>query len=375
MMMQDRVNFQKRNKRVALMLNIIAPYRIPIIRHLSKEFEIKIMISGEESNRKEWNDYIQNELEKLSIQWEPVWGLTIVIPRLFGGKLFDWRFVHINPGYFGSLLRFRPDAVISNEMGFRSAIALLYGFLFLKPVWIWWGGTLHTERSVGLLKRLWRRFLAKVVKRWISYGQTSTEYLQSIGVPKGRILQIQNCIDENLFKQKAVPLLEIEPKPVLLFVGQLIKRKGVDLLLEAASKVQKRGYSFSLVLVGSGPEQDKLKALAQSLGLRNVHFLKEYSPVDMPRVYRSANVVVFPTLEDVWGLVVNEALWSGVPVLASKYAGCTPEILPETNVFDPLSPEEFEMALEKAVRGEIAPPDVSRLLPCERVAQLLIEDI
>ena len=362
-------------RRVALTLNVVAPYRLPLIRRLAEEYHLRLFLSGKEDNRGVWSEYIQRKLEEFGVEQEKVWGITLKVPRLLNGALFDRRYVHINPGYFSALLRFQPDAIISNEMGFRSAVAVFYGYLFRKPVWVWWGGTAHTERSISPLKRAWRRLFAKLVKRWISYGQTSTEYLLSLGVSRERILQIQNCVDESLFLDQHSPSLQIEPKPVFLYVGQLIKRKGIDLLLTASSKVQRKGYKFSLLLVGSGPEQHALEVMAKELGLENVYFINERPPFEMPGIYRSADVFVLPTLEDVWGLVVNEALWSGLPVLVSKYAGCAPELVPETNVFDPLSPEDFEAALERAIRQEIAPPDLSRLIPCQTVAEMLVRDL
>jgi len=362
-------------RRVALTLNVVAPYRLPLIRRLAEEYHLRLFLSGKEDNRGVWSEYIQRKLEEFGVEQEKVWGITLKVPRLLNGALFDRRYVHINPGYFSALLRFQPDAIISNEMGFRSAVAVFYGYLFRKPVWVWWGGTAHTERSISPLKRAWRWLFAKLVKRWISYGQTSTEYLLSLGVSRERILQIQNCVDESLFLDQHSPSLQIEPKPVFLYVGQLIKRKGIDLLLTASSKVQRKGYKFSLLLVGSGPEQHALEVMAKELGLENVYFINERPPFEMPGIYRSADVFVLPTLEDVWGLVVNEALWSGLPVLVSKYAGCAPELVPETNVFDPLSPEDFEAALERAIRQEIAPPDLSRLIPCQTVAEMLVRDL
>jgi len=363
-------------KRVALMLNIIAPYRLPLIKELAKHFHVRVMVSKTEDNRAQlWDTYVVQELQKLSIEWEKVWGITIILPRFRRGERFDQRYIHINPGYFLSLFRFHPDVIITLEMGFRSIVALLYGFLFHKPVWVWWGGTLHTESSIGFIKRNWRKIFVKIVSRWISYGQLSTEYLLSLGVPREKILQIQNCIDESLFRVKYVKSLQIEPRPVLLYVGQLVKRKGIDLLLQAASKVQQKGLKFSLMLVGSGPEEETLKEMAQELGLSNIYFFRGKSYSEIPSIYKNADVLVLPTLEDVWGIVVNEALWSGLPVLVSRYAGCATEIVPETNIFDPLSPEEFESALERAIRGEIAPPDLSRLFTCNEVASLIIEDI
>ncbi len=62
----------------------------------------------------------------------------------------DFRYTHINPGFIWDLICLHPDAVISTEMGFRSICALIYGFVFRRQVWIWWGGTQHTERNARI---------------------------------------------------------------------------------------------------------------------------------------------------------------------------------------------------------------------------------
>ncbi|GBD02323.1 2-deoxystreptamine glucosyltransferase [bacterium HR18] len=356
--------------RVAILTNIIAPYRVCVYRRLGKEFETVIFVSGSEENRKNWS-----QVQDQNIHFKRVWGFSLAIPRSGKRGIFDYWYLHINPGYLTELIRFAPDAVISSEMGFRSLMALLYAKAFRKPLWVWWGGTLHTERSIGSAKALWRKVFARLVPRWISYGKTSTEYLLHLGIPRKRILEIQNCVDETLFARPTSPAFTFSPKPVLLYVGQLIERKGVDLLLESAARVQSKGYTFTLVLVGDGPEKERLERKAVTLGLRYVHFFPSKKPEEMPAVYRSADVLVFPTLEDVWGLVVNEALWSGIPVASSIYAGCTSEIVPLANRFDPLSPEDFDDALERAIKGELAPPNTSVLLTCEEVSRMIVEDI
>lgn len=362
----------EREMKVAILTNIVAPYRICIYRRLGEELETIIFISGSEGNRKSW-DQMLNRLD--DIRLKQVWGFSLVVPRREKRGVFDYRYLHINPGYLTELMHLCPDAVISTEMGFRSLMALLYSTIFRKPLWVWWGGTLHTERSIGPIKAFWRRIFARLIPRWISYGKTSTEYLLHLGIPRERILEIQNCVDETIFTKPTPPAFSLSPKPVLLYVGQLIKRKGVDLLLESAARVQNKGHTFTLALVGDGPERENLKRQALALGLRNVHFLPSKKPEEMPAVYRSADALVFPTLEDVWGLVVNEALWSGIPVISSIYAGCTPEIVPPNNRFDPLNPEDFDAALERAIKGELAPPDRSALLTCEEVARMIAEDI
>jgi glycosyltransferase involved in cell wall biosynthesis len=154
-----------------------------------------------------------------------------------------------------------------------------------------------------------RRALQNVVRwarRWISYGASSTEYLLTLGVPRPSILQIQNCVDETTFIPDVEPAERVGPAPVLLYTGQMIGRKGVDRLLDAAAVLQREGRTFSLLLLGDGPEKEVLEARAAELGLRDVHFRPGRSPVEMPAVYRSGDLLVIPKREDAWGLVVNE---------------------------------------------------------------------
>jgi len=355
---------------LAILNNLVTPYRVPIYQGLGERIQTYLLLSGQESNRNTWNGLDQN-LSNIDIR--KVWGTTLRFFERRQGSVFDPRYLHINPGYLYELLKIRPDAVISAEMGFRSLAALLYGFFFRKPVWILWGGTLLTEKNRSAVKRLLRHFVFKRVTRWISYGETTTEYLvKGLGVERSHILQIQNCIDETQFiASHTAPLIQSSPSPVLLYTGQFIQRKGVDLFLKAAAKMQKQGYEFSILMVGSGIEKESLLELADDLKIENLTVLPAQPPEAMPSVYKSANVLVFPTLEEVWGLVVNEALWSGVPVISSMYAGCAREILPDENIFDPLNPASFEAALVKAVTGKLALPSTD----CLRTSTQVVEQI
>lgn len=357
---------------VSILVNIVAPYRLPIYQALGNHFSLSIFHGGSESNRSSWKD-ITEKLNNIYVKQSK--GFVLESSKTDKGGELDRKFVHITPGFFFDLLSQNPDAVITNELGFRTVIALIYGTLCRKPVWVWWGGTLHSERSVKFPKTILRLFLSRWIKRWISYGETSTEYLLTLGVDRNKILQIQNCVDESLYLQKADPAVVLEPKPVFLYVGQLIRRKGVDKFLEAAAKLQKEGKQFSILLVGSGVEKDSLKDLAEELELKNITFYPPQAPENMNSIYRTADYLVFPTLEDVWGLVVNEALWSGIPVISSCYAGCAKEVLPSENVFDPLDPNSFYEALRKALSNGLPPIDLGKLKTSSEISQRIINDI
>lgn len=361
-----------RRIKLALLVNMIAPYRLRLFSLLADQFDLLVIHGGKEANRDSWHG-LEEALPKAKVV--RAWGWQIRYTKRMNGRVFDEKFMHIMPGLLWHLLRFRPDAIISNEMGFRSLAALTYATLFRKPAWIWWGGTLHSERNIGRLRKTFRRALTLWVSHWVTYGQTSTEYLLSLGVKRERILQSQNGIDEERFPANGEPAWTIEPRPVVLHVGQFIERKGIGSLLEAASALQRRGCEFSLLLVGSGRDKHAIEQRAAALGLKNVHFQPEQPPDKMPSVYRSADLVVFPTLEDVWGLVANEAILSGVPVLCSKYAGCAPELFTSENIFSPEDLNEFCQKLQDAISGPLSKPDPNRLKTTRQVAAEVVQEL
>jgi len=349
-----------------ILTNMLSPYRMPLYEGLSKSFNLTLVVGKAETNRPEWGN-LSSGLDKHGIKLLEAKGRSI--------RLAPDKFVHVNPGYLSLLFSLRPDAVISLEMGFRSMCALTYSRFLNKPLWIWSGGTPLSEKHTSRLKRMTRAIFAKSKARWVSYGALASEYLNSIGVKSDRIAQIQNSVDERLFSPTGKRFDYAGARPVLLVVGQLIDRKGIQQLFESASRVSQRGYSFSLKLVGSGHRRQALEAVVAELGLTNVEFLGGVSPEVMPSYYRGADVLVFPTLEDIWGLVVNEAMLCGLPVVSSCYAGCVSELLNPQDVFDPLDAEKFDEAMIRAIGGQASAPDLSRLWGMRKVVEVIRSDV
>jgi glycosyltransferase involved in cell wall biosynthesis len=357
-----------RRLRVALLVNIIAPAKMPLFSGLAERFDLLLLHGGMESNRDSWSD-AEQKVSGATIK--RVWGWQIPLKKM-DGKISDRRHLHITPGFLWHLFRFRPDVIVTNEMGLRTVLALSYGTLWRRPVWVWWGGTLHTEHQIGIVRRMLRFVVSRWARHWFSYGETSSEYLTSIGIPRDCIVQIQNGVDETRFSTDAPPEFQVQPRPVLLHAGQLIARKGVDLLLKASGALQKEGLEFSLLLVGGGPDQETLEQLVRDLQLMNVHFYRSLRSDKMPGVYRSGDALILPTLSDVWGVVANEAVLSGIPVLCSKYAGCAKELFTEDSVFDPEDAGEFVAKLRNAVVGRLPKPDRSRIKTTAEIVNRMI---
>jgi glycosyltransferase involved in cell wall biosynthesis len=365
--------------RVALLVNLVAPYRVSLYDEIARYLDLEVLYSGHEDNRPGWEG-ADRGLKRANARRVWGWVLKLKRPAAEGpagsGEPFDVRYLHVTPGYGFDLLRYRPDAIISSELGVRTAVALVYGLLAGIPVWVMIESSLHTERSPGVLRSLVRGVITRCTRRWIAVGECTTEYLASLDVPPSRITTIQDTVDERPFRDAWRLARATNQKPVALCVGQLVPRKGVGLLLDALAALAARGIHLDLLIAGDGPERSRLEARARELGLSGVSFLGQQTTSEVAALFRRADFLVFPTLEDVWGLVVNEALWSGLPVLASRYAGCAQELLPAENIFDPLDEDSFVGALERASVEGLAPADQTPLwstaMAARRVAMTVL---
>jgi glycogen(starch) synthase len=113
------------------------------------------------------------------------------------------------------------------------------------------------------------------------------------------------------------------PELRILSVGRLISRKGVQHLIRAVAAMRPVRRPVSLTIVGSGPLQGELEALAGSLGVHGIRFAGFVDQDELPAYYAAADVFVLPTLEDPFGMVLLEAAASGLALVASEHAGAT----------------------------------------------------
>jgi len=132
---------------------------------------------------------------------------------------------------------------------------------------------------------------------------------------------IPNPIDTSEFKPSAPAETHTGPLR-LLFVGHLLPRKGVDVLLSALRRITTEGTDAELVVIGTGLEMDRLRKQAASLGLDSrVHFLGARPHEEMASYYSESDVVVLSSYAESFGVVVVEALASGKPVVATRSGG------------------------------------------------------
>lgn len=154
-----------------------------------------------------------------------------------------------------------------------------------------------------------------------------------IGVDRRKLSVIPNGVDVSEF----FPAPESERANVILFVGFLIQRKGVQYLLEAAAQVLARHPEYRVVLLGEGPEEQALRDQVARLGIGDAVEFAGFQPQRVVRDWmRRARIFVLPSVEEGQGVVLLEALASGTPVVGSKVDGIAEVITPDVGRLFPV---------------------------------------
>lgn len=221
------------------------------------------------------------------------------------------------------------------------------------------GGLFKRDR---LPLRLLKQWLLKPAQTHYSTCDGHISYLKSLGIDSRRIVKYpfssltQQDMEQNAPcspQQKAAlrQQLGIKEQVVVLAVGQFIHRKGFDVLLESARWLP---GSIGVYFVGGEPTEEYLR-LQKEYGLNNVHFVGFRGKQQLAKYYSSADVFVLPTRQDVWGLVINEAMSFGLPVITTDHCAAGLELI-QNGINGYVLPVDDVQALADTLCGLCANP-------------------
>ncbi len=314
--------------KIVLISNAPTPYRLPLFseihRHLrEKGYELSVIFLTGGYKRRQWR--IQEEFDFPCI--------ILNDPKV---RVTEEKTVMLPFSLMPVLHRQYASLIITAGFSFASLLVWLYCRLLGKPYLLWSG-----EVAGGVMKSRWlrcvvRRLLIRHASSVIAYGTEAERYVHTFS-PNARVFKAWNTVDttyfelraEKLRKQKDVILREFGASGDaihLLTVGYLVHRKGIDTLLHAVRTI--RSQDFILHVVGDGPERQKLEILSRQLNIQNrVIFWGYKQQEELPKYYAIADIFLFPTRFDIWGLVLEEAMACGLPVVASSAAGATTDLV------------------------------------------------
>lgn len=347
--------------RTIIITEIISPYRIPVFNAAAAggAMDLHVIFLAEtDPSLRQWRIYkeeIRFSFEVLpSRRWR--FGQTHV--------LFNW-------GIGKALERAAPEVIVCGGYNYLASWrAAAWARKHRVPFVLW---SESTSRDIRDGRRLVEYAKARFLERsdgFLVPGLSARNYLLEMGVHESKIYRAPNAVDNAFFAERSRRARqnadEIRhrfalPDRYFLCAGRLVREKGVFDLVRAYERLSPEVQGdIGLVLVGDGSARSQLEALAAAVPDR-IRIMAFLHREELASVYALADALVFPTHSDPWGLVVNEAMACGLPILASEVAGCVADLVENGGNGFVLPPRDIEK-WSGAMRAIATGPELRRMM-------------
>jgi 1,2-diacylglycerol 3-alpha-glucosyltransferase len=315
-------------RRLVLITEIIAPYRIPVFNALARRPELDlqvIFLAKTDEGLRQWR-VCMDEIH-FSYQILPSWRGRVGKHNLL-----------INRGLRSALNKLRPRIVICGGYSYAASWeALLWARRHRVEFVLWSESTRQDARGRRSLVEWLKTYFLRRCDRFVVPGKASLDYLRLLTSPSANISTAPNAVDNSWFavqagnsRRHATEFRQTMklPSRFILFVGRLVPEKGVFDLLAAYAKLDNGLRSeVGLVFAGDGSARTELERQATQIATGAVCFPGFAQREDLAKLYALAEFLVLPTHSEPWGLVVNEAMACGLPIIASNVAGCLADLV------------------------------------------------
>ncbi|MGL4463609.1 MAG: glycosyltransferase family 4 protein [Planctomycetia bacterium] len=325
-----RGEYQPR-RRIAIVTGAPAPYREPVFAELAARanVDVKVFYCSPGHDDVAWSrptgDGSLNGVDDDGVDRE-------FLPNLTPAKNSRLPFVgYANPAVVSGLKKFQPSYVV--VYGYNQLTHWL-AFRWCKragvPFALRSDSNVHLDHGTSLQTRLRRCLVRRVVRRAagvLAVGSANADYWRSYGATERQIFSAPYAVDNARVAAAAgARSVDADGLVRLLYVGRLIPRKRVDLLVEAFNRLSV-DRPVSLTVVGDGPERAKLEGMQTESARRRTQWIgREPNDAALAR-YGAADLFVLPSQYEPWGLVVNEAMAGGLPVVAHRHCGAALDLV------------------------------------------------
>jgi glycosyltransferase involved in cell wall biosynthesis len=299
--------------KITLITNTFSPYRNPVFAEIAKSKGVHFLLiscSRNEPNR-HW------DLPDINFEY-----------KILHPCVVEWngRYIHNNPDIIAELKIFKPDVIVTDGFNPTHLYAFFYSRYTKIPHVHMTDGTFVSEKNLNFVHRLLRRYVYAKSEAYIAASDGGYELFDSYHLLRERYFKSCLCIDNEAYS-KTVD--SNEKRFDLMTCGRLEMVKNPQFVLEVAVTVSRQlQRKIKVLFVGSGGMEKELKRMAALFpDLLDVTFNGHADQRDLPGLYASARIFLFPSVWDPWGVVVNEACAAGLPVIASPFAGASNELV------------------------------------------------
>lgn len=300
--------------RIALILPMPSPYHNPVFERVARKYGndfFVLFMTKIEPNRSwkldtpKFNHYFLKENYKSKTN--------------SGGTVY----VHNNYDVLQKLKQFNPDIVITRGFNPTALYGWLYAKLFQKKHIPKTDGWKVSEKNLSFAHRLIRKIVYGTSQAYIAASINSTKLYLSYGVDKNKIFKSHLCTDNRKFENNNT----FEDREYdLMFSGRFVDRKLPLLFAEIASKIAQKIPNIKVLILGEGPLKEQFFHKLEENNI-NFHYAGFVQQDELPQYYAKSKLFLFPTKQDPWGVVANEAMASGTPVLTTPFAGIINDLL------------------------------------------------
>ena len=292
--------------KILIVTELLAPYRVSWFNELGKEAEVTVLYTkdSEESREKNW----------LSSKPE-----QCVCKKLNGIHIFQKEIC------FSLIKELKGDydIILLDGYGFLTQmLGILYLKLSNREFVMNIDGGLIKENENSIIRGI-KKFFIKSPLYYLSSSKTTDKYLEFYGANKENIFHhhfttlfnedITKEILSNESKNKIKEDLGIKEKKVIISVGRFIESKGFDILIKSAQYIRN---DTGIYIIGGNPTKQYFDII-NKYNIENVHFVGFKNKTELKKYYQMADLFALPTRGDVWGLVINEAMACGLPIITT----------------------------------------------------------
>jgi glycosyltransferase involved in cell wall biosynthesis len=318
----------------------LGAYWQPVLAEFMQQFKQTVFYTG-----RVWPDFDPQLPGASVIQVVGKTKFVEVSQKATGG--YGRGYYSVSPSVVEDLWRFHPQVIFTSAFSIWTILALLLkGLGRWRVVLMWDGSSPNVDFRDAKLRLLLRRAIARFTDAFITNSYGGKDYLVNVlGIDSERVFVEPYMVPDTQALSKNQGSLATTDRLTFLYVGRIESRKGLHLLLESCAILQQRGCTdYKLQIIGTGDQRQSLEQFVQQQGLSAaIEWLGWVDYGSLGQYFAAADVFVFPSLEDIWGMVVLEAMAFGKPVLCSQWVGAAELITDGKNgyVFDPHHPRQL----------------------------------